>query len=65
MKYSAMKYNEVHPWPQEAYETLRDPEKKKQYDSGAVKPPPGGWYQVQCSAVQCNAVQCPYYLVRP
>jgi hypothetical protein len=38
----------------EAYETLRDAEKKKQYDSGAVKPPPGGWYQVRCS--ECSAV---------
>ena len=30
----------------EAYETLSDTTKRNGYDSGAVKPPPGGWYQV-------------------
>ena len=30
----------------EAYETLSDISKRNAYDSGAVKPPPGGWYQV-------------------
>ena len=25
---------------------MKDPEKRKVYDTGAVKPPPGGWYQV-------------------
>ena len=25
---------------------MKDPEKRKIYDTGAVKPPPGGWYQV-------------------
>ena len=29
----------------EAYELLSDHDKRKMYDSGRVKPPPGGWYQ--------------------
>ena len=29
----------------EAYEILSDNDKRKMYDSGRVKAPPGGWYQ--------------------
>ena len=29
----------------EAYELLSDHDKRKMYDSGRLKPPPGGWYQ--------------------
>jgi curved DNA-binding protein CbpA len=28
----------------EAYEVLSDNDKRKHYDAGDVKPPPGGWY---------------------
>ena len=46
---------------------MKDMEKRKIYDTGAVKPPPGGWYQVSfllCDLLMNNTNFLPRILTR-